>query len=235
MSDTVQIWQIQLSAPQDILEGYLTCLSQDEKSRANRFRFAEDRRRFIVSRGALRHILARQLHQSPERISFCYSEYGKPFIEALPDTQRSSLLQPGGDFHFNLTHSGELALCALGYRRTVGIDIESIRPLKRLENLMDRCLSDQEQEQVKAQSADDQPRAFLQTWTCKEAYLKAIGLGLTQSMRTVEVQLTPPRLLHVPHSCSDGWCLHTLALPEGYVGTLVVAGHAKVVQITYSK
>ena len=235
MSNTVQIWQIQLSAPQDIVEGYLACLSQEEKSRANRFRFADDRRRFIVSRGALRHILACQLHQPPGQVSFCYSEYGKPFIEALPDAQRNSRRQPGGDFHFNLTHSGEVALCALGYRRNVGIDIESIRPLKRLENLMDRCLSEQEKAPVLAQSADGQSRAFLQTWTCKEAYLKAIGLGLTQSMRTVEVQLTPPRLIHVPHNCSDGWCLHKLALPEGYVGALVVAGHARVVQLTYSK
>ncbi len=233
MSDLVQIWQIQLEVPPDALEKYFACLSKEEKSRANRFRFANDQRRFIVSRGALRHILACQLHQSPDQINFCYGEYGKPFVGKLPDAQRSSLLQTECDFHFNLTHSGELALCALGHRRKVGIDIESIRPIKRLDSLIDRCLSDREKTQVKAQSADDQPHAFLQTWTCKEAYLKAIGLGLTQSMKTVEVQLTPPRLICVPHSCSDGWCLHTLALPEGYVGALVVAGDVEVTQLTY--
>lgn len=233
MSDSVQIWQIQLEVPQDTLERHFMCLSKEEKSRANRFRFADDRRRFIVSRGALRHILACQLHQSPEQINFCYGEYGKPFIGKLPDAQRSALIQTERDFHFNLTHSGELALCALGYQRTVGIDIESIKPIKRLEGLIERCLSDREKNQVRAQSADDRPRAFLQTWTCKEAYLKAIGLGLTQSMQTVEVQLTPPQLICVPHSCSDGWCLHTLALPEGYVGALVVAGNVEVMQLTF--
>ncbi len=233
MSDTVQIWQIQLSVPPDTLEGYLTCLSQDEKSRANRFRFADDRRRFIASRGALRHILARQLHQSPDQISFCYGEYGKPFIEKVSDNQKGSSLQSDCGFHFNLTHSGELALCALGYQRKVGIDMENIKPIRRLESLIDRCLSDREKDQVKAQPADDQSRAFLQTWTCKEAYLKAIGLGLTQSMQTVEVQLAPPRLVHVPHRCSEGWQLYPMALSDNYVGALVVAGHAKVVQIAY--
>lgn len=233
MSALVQIWQIQLEVLPGTLEKYFACLSKEEKSRANRFRFADDQRRFIVSRGALRHILACQLHQSPDQVNFCYGEYGKPFVEKLPDTQRSSLLRTECDFHFNLTHSGELALCALGYEHKVGIDIESIKPIKRLESLIERCLSDREKTQVKAQSADDQPRAFLQTWTCKEAYLKAIGLGLTQSMKTVEVQLAPPRLVCVPHSCSDGWCLHTLALPEGYVGALVVAGNVEVMQLTF--
>jgi 4'-phosphopantetheinyl transferase len=223
-SDAIQVWQIPLSVSADSLDRYFACLSRDEQIRATRFRFADDRRRFTVARATLRHLLALQLKRSPEAIRFCYGEYGKPLIGQ--STHAQTMSDASGEFHFNLSHSGELALCALGGERTVGVDIEEVKPMKRLDNLIDRCLSATERSQVKA--AADQPRAFLQRWTCKEAYLKAIGLGLSQSMQMVEVQLVPPLLAQVPKDCDEGWNLHLLTLPAEYVGALVVKGRAAI-------
>lgn len=232
MGDVVQIWQIPLRVEEkqllQILSNYRDCLSQDEKDKADRFRFADDRRRFIFARGTLRHLLAQQLDQSPEQVTFCYGTYGKPAINFSVRSNRQALIGADCSFHFNLSHSGEIALCALGYQRTVGVDIEQVRTIKRLDGMMKRTLVESEQRQVESQASPS--HAFLQRWTCKEAYLKAIGLGLTQSMQTVEVQLDPPKLLQVPESCAEGWQLHVMDLPEGYVGALAVEGHATVTQ-----
>lgn len=212
MSDIVQIWQIPLEVSESALNQYFICLSPDEKSRANRFKFADDRRRYVVARGVLRHLLGREMGRSPHQITFTYGQYGKPALDGI---------------HFNLSHSGELALCVLGYQRKVGIDIERLKPIKRLDGMMERCLSTAELAQIQSIPVSEQLESFLQRWTCKEAYLKAIGSGLTQSMQTVEVQLCPPQLVCVPHDCPQGWHLDIVSLPESYVGALVTAGQAK--------
>ena len=240
MGDAVQVWQIplQVSAEQaskeklpsmsQLLETYSACLSLDEREKADRFRFEKDRRRFIVARGSLRYLLARELDQLPAQVTFCYGTYGKPAIDFSAHSSQQALAGSDCSFHFNLSHSGEIALCALGYERTVGVDIEQVRTLNRLDGMMKRTLVASERRQVELQAAPS--RAFLQRWTCKEAYLKAIGLGLTQSMQTVEVQLDPPKLLRVPQTCIQGWRLHLMDLPEGYVGALAVEGPVSVTQ-----
>lgn len=228
MHSAVQVWQIPLRVSENTLAEYFECLDPDEKARADRFRFLDDRRRFVVARGALRHLLARELKCAPDAVEFYYGKYGKPMVESLADRHRDDWSQRSCSFHFNLTHSGELALCAVGYERAVGVDIEKMKPMKRLESMMERCLSAVEQAQVEAEAECDRTRAFLQRWTCKEAYLKAVGLGLTQSMQTVEVDVIQPRLVQVPEQCAEGWHLAVLALPDEYVGALVVAGQAVV-------
>ncbi|MGB3297563.1 MAG: 4'-phosphopantetheinyl transferase superfamily protein [Phormidesmis sp.] len=234
-NDAIQLWKVPLVVSDEMLESYFYCLSSDEKARANRFKFARDRRRFVVARGTLRHLLGRELARSPQSITLCYGEYGKP---SLSSTAANSADYKACNFHFNLSHSGELALCALGGDRPVGVDIEIIRPIQQLDNMIERCLSEREQTQVRATA--DSLRAFLQCWTCKEAYLKAIGKGLSQSMKTVEVDALTAQLLRVPNECDEGWHLHTVDLSEDlsenlsensledYVGALVVSGQVRV-------
>ena len=218
MSESVQVWQISLEVSEETLQAYENCLSVDERSRADRFHFLADRRRFIVSRGTLRHLLSRQFGRSPKDIEFCYGEYGKPSI--VLDSESHC------NFHFNVSHSGELALCALGGQARVGVDIEKLKPIQRLDSMMERCLSKIELDQVN--NEPEPTHAFLQRWTCKEAYLKAIGLGLSQSMQTVEVEITPFKLVSVPKDCADGWQLHPIEVPEGYVSALVTEGNNSV-------
>lgn len=223
MNDAIQLWQIPLEVPNITLERYWAHLSPDEKARGDRFRFEKDRRRFVVARGVLRCLLGEQFKRSPGDIQFCYSEYGKPALA------RSSIEnQPAADcgFHFNLSHSGEIALCVLGGDRTVGVDIEYLKDIQRLDGMMERCLTPQELTEVQQQPASEHLKAFLQRWTCKEAYLKAIGLGLTQSMQSVEVTINPAQLTVVPQACSAGWHLNVLDLPDNYVGASVIAGTA---------
>lgn len=225
MNDTVQLWQVPLTVPDEVRARYFVCLSDDEKLKAQRFRFERDRTHFIVARGTLRHMLGIQFARSPQSVQFCYGEYGKPSIIPTASSADSPC-----DFHFNLSHSGELALCVLGGQRLVGVDVEVVRPIDRLDGMMSRCLGEWEREKVAI--APNPTQSFLQHWTCKEAYLKAIGKGLSQSMQSIEVQLAPPYLLKVPEDCAEGWNLHMAELPADYttdyVGALVVSGHVRV-------
>ena len=218
MTRFVQVWQIPLEVSEEKLQVYASCLSVDERSRADRFRFPDDSRRFTVARGTLRHLLGKQFGRSPQAIEFCYGEYGKPSV--VSDNEGSC------NFYFNVSHSGELALCALGHRHQVGIDIEKLKPIQRLDSMMERCLSGKERAQVVQEK--DPVYAFLQRWTCKEAYLKATGVGLSQSMAAVEVEIAPPRFLCVPEDCAQGWHLHVVDVPKGYVGAAAVAGDARI-------
>lgn len=209
----VQVWQIPLTVSSHELQAYLQILADDERIRSQQFRFEADRRRFIAARGRLRQLLGRCLQRPPESLCFEYGPCGKPSLSA--DSKTSS-------WQFNLSHSQDLAVCVLAERGRVGIDLEQVRSLKQLAGLCDRYLTEREQSQLAGAERD---RAFLQYWTCKEAYLKAIGLGLTQSMQAVEVQLSPPRLLQVPQSAA--WQLQLLNLPPCYVGALVIEGEAQ--------
>ena len=229
MSQSVQVWQVPLAVSEETLRAYEGCLSVDERSRADRFHFPDDRRRYIVARGTLRHLLGRRLEHAPKEIEFCYGEYGKPSIVS----DRVAAGDAGNcNFHFNVSHSGELALCALSGHRRVGVDIEKLKSIQRLDSMMERCLSQYELSQVK--NEPDQAHAFLQRWTCKEAYLKAIGLGLSQSMQAVEVEISPLKLIRLPQDCASGWQLHPIKnVPESYVGALVTEGEAAVTFSTW--
>ena len=218
MATPIQVWSVPLQVLEDTVETYFRCLSGDERSRADRFRFPDDRRRYIVARGTLRYLLGKQFDRPPQTIEFCYGEYGKPSV--VLDNDGSC------NFHFNVSHSGELALCALGRRHRVGIDIEKLKPIQRLDSMMERCLSEEELAQVENET--NLTRAFLQRWTCKEAYLKAIGVGLSQSMKTIEVETMPLRLVCVPEDCENGWYLHSINVPDEYVSALVVEGESSV-------
>lgn len=217
----VRVWQIPLSVGIGELNTYYQVLAADERDRSQQFRFEADKRRFIVARGSLRRLLGRCLQQPPESLCFEYGPWGKPSLKANFGANFAI-----GSWEFNLSHSQDLAVCIIADSCRVGIDLEHIRPLKQLAGLSDRCLTKREQSQLKNEELD-RDRAFLQYWTCKEAYLKAIGLGLTQSMQAVEVQLTPPQLLQVPQSGSAAWQLQLLSLPPGYVGALVIEGEAQ--------
>ena len=92
------------------------------------------------------------------------SEYGKPYLPQLPD------------FHFSLSHSGAAALCAVSPKE-IGCDIEE--PRRCDEKIARRFFHPAEQEWLFSRPADEQAEAFLRLWTCKESFIKAIGLGLS--------------------------------------------------------
>lgn len=172
----VHVWQACLNINVSQIENLSKTLTLDERIRANRYMFAEDRQRFIAARGILRCLLARYLGTSPREIVFKYGPAGKPEI-ANPTTS----------LQFNLSHSGSTALYALSWDCTLGIDIEVSRQHFSLESLANLIFSVQEQSELKTYPVEQRIDAFLRGWTRKEAFFKATGDGLSFPLQSIEV------------------------------------------------
>ena len=180
------IWQLRIPDFYTDRDRWFAWLSEDERTRAERFFRDEDRDRFILSRGGLRYLLANYLACTPETLVFTYSDYGKP-----------SLLKPQTALSFNLAHSGEWVVYAIGYAPLLGIDVEQITSRTHLDGIIQRCLTPQEQTTLPSSPAE-QLKGFLKYWTIKEAHLKAIGLGLSYPMTNVEITWQPEPVLTRP-------------------------------------
>lgn len=219
-SSDVHVWRASLEQPAAQIQQFAQMLSEDERSRADRFYFERDRQHFIVGRGLLRTILARYLALKPNQIRFCYSSRGKPTL----DTREHD-----GTLKFNLSHSHELALYAITRDRQIGIDLEYMRPTSDVEQLAQRFFSPREYAVIHSLPPSQKQVAFFNGWTCKEAYLKAIGEGLAQ-LQQVEVSLNPeePRQLlsiNQDSQAASRWCLQALSPAADYIATLAVEGH----------
>lgn len=219
----VHLWRTRLDLSSPQIEKLSKILSPDELKRANRFHFERDRQHFIAGRGILRKILQSYTGIESSRVQFRYSASGKPML-----ANANSIAQK---LNFNLSHSRNLALYAFSCERPVGVDVEQIRPLEDAEKLAQRFFSIREYAFISTLPQERQQEAFFKFWTCKEAYLKAIGDGLA-SLNKVEVAFEdnkPPILLNIPgdtHQASH-WSLLQLFPHSGYVGTLAVKGQRR--------
>ncbi|MBI4322078.1 MAG: 4'-phosphopantetheinyl transferase superfamily protein [Chloroflexi bacterium] len=208
-----------LNLPAAMVEGLSSTLATDEITRAARFHFERHRDRFVVARGLLRAILGRYLCVEPDQVRFRYGANGKP---ALADEFDSRL-------HFNLAHSGWLALYAITWNREIGIDLECVRSEVSYEDIAGTFFSSGEASALHKLPAADRSRAFLACWTRKEAYAKAKGVGLGLPLSRCEVSLVPGApavLLNTWPDPLDGsrYFIVDLDPGPGYVAALAVEG-----------
>jgi 4'-phosphopantetheinyl transferase len=153
------------------LEGLL---SAAELARADRFRFANDRGRYVRTHGTLRRILARFVRVSPAELAFEYGPQGKPVLARH---------HHGEPLHFNLSRSGGLAVVAVTRCGEVGIDVEQVRPLDDVLAIARRMFAPAECAALLALPEAERLPSFLWYWARKEAVVKAIGRGLSYSLQ----------------------------------------------------
>jgi 4'-phosphopantetheinyl transferase len=217
----IHLWRAGLDMPPSQAEQFLEILSEDERDRADRFRFPKDRWRFVAGRGLLRLILARYLGTLPDRIRFSYGPQGKPSLAGNLD---------GGALRFNVSHSDALALFAFARDRELGVDLERVDPLVAAERIPEYFFSSQECASLRSLPAEFQPEAFFHCWSRKEAYLKAKGGGLTVPLDQFSVSLAPNQPAELLWTAEPRencrWSLHALTPAPGYVGALAVEDHA---------
>lgn len=212
------LWRIPLRVPAESVDSLGRSLSPDEIERAERFVFEQDRQGFIVARGKLRAILAAYLDCLPHEVRFGYGPHGKPFL-LQPDTPL--------DLQFNLSHSGDLALCAVTLDRPVGVDLEWIRPNVDVLGIARSTFSTSERDRLEGLLSEQRLHGFYACWTRKEAYIKARGEGLSFPLDAFDVSLepgVPAKLLRSREGAYElrRWALHSINAGPGYSAALAV-------------
>jgi 4'-phosphopantetheinyl transferase len=218
----VYVWAASLDLPAERLHALSRILRPSERRRAQGFHFEIHRRRFIAGRGLLRLVLGRSLGVAPAQIEFAYGPAGKP---ALAGRFAAAGLS------FNLAHCESLALLALASGPDLGLDVERVRPLPEAAELVARFFSSRESAAFQRLAPEEQPQAFFNLWTRKEAWLKATGAGIADLLGRVEVTFLPgepARLLSLPPEVIPArpWSLYHLVPASGFVGALAVGGRA---------
>ena len=216
-NDRVHIWRANLNLSEAEINRLVTLLSADELARANKFRFLEHRSSFIASRGILRQLLSNYLDISPQELQFSYGDYGKPLLT------KDKLNIP---LQFNVSHSQEYALFAFTLTHLIGVDLEYLREMKDATKIARRFFSSREFELIGSFGIQQQSRVFFKHWTAKEAYLKAIGVGLTGSLASVEIALD--RAENASILAIDGnetiknWSMYSCTPASNYVGAIAI-------------
>lgn len=213
----VHLWRSPLSLEAAQTQQHYGLLSSEEKQRAAKFHYPEDRDHFINARGILRRLLGQYLSISPTEIAFTFTEFGKPGLAI--DTSLS----------FNISHAGGYGLFGFSSGAPLGVDLEKVDASIEVERLAVRFFSPTEAAAVLALSATDRPAAFFRTWTRKEAFIKAHGKGLSLPLDqfTVTVSLEDPvqfqRIDWAPEMVAE-WSLTSFMVREELPGAVVLRG-----------
>lgn len=207
----VQLWRVDLDAYAEAAP--LDGLPADEHARAARFALERDGQRYLAARHALRHLLARALGHLSDNFVIEPDEFGKPH------------LLPRGSLHFNLSHSAREALIGLSRDRPIGVDIETVCPVVDAGALAAAHFAEAERAEWSRVPESQRDRTFLACWTRKEACLKALGVGVSAQLASIDVG-TGPDLRVVAIQLGADRCempLQSLDLPGGVVGAVALA------------
>lgn len=213
----VYLAYLDLTQPHEVVAELEQTLSPEEWTRAGRFHFAEDVRRFVVRRGMLRHLLGGLIGLAPADVCFAFGPQGKPRL--APPCDRSGV-------HFNLSDSGDMALLAWTIGGEIGVDLEQIRPMPDALALAQRFFAKDEEAWLRQAPEDERDAAFFRCWTCKEAVVKAMGDGLTAPLQSFVAAhwTTPPAVRWAASDTSTApnhWRLHLPDAPTGWLAAMV--------------
>ncbi|HET8736484.1 MAG TPA: 4'-phosphopantetheinyl transferase superfamily protein [Pricia sp.] len=216
-TNEVQLWHCRFNPQREHLDTFLSLLSDDEKKRADTFKFKIDRQRSIMARGVLRSLLGSYLHRHPRDLQFGYTEYGKPFLRHEPSLR------------FNLSHSQDRAVFAFVRHADIGVDIEKINSEFRVMDIARNFFSSDEILALEALPEKERHEGFYRCWTRKESFIKAKGSGLSFSLRSFSVSLHVdcPELLHTAWHPSEKkeWQMVSFRPSEAYLVALSVRGN----------
>jgi 4'-phosphopantetheinyl transferase len=216
-TEAAHVWAVPLNMavpPDDAAD----VLSVPERARCEQFRLAEPRRRFALSRIALRKVLAQYLQVEPGEIDFTEDARRKPQLAGR---------NAGSKLQFNVAHSQELALIAVASGPPIGVDVEHLRPVSHWQQVAERHFHSSEVHEIGNCLPEERMAAFLRCWTAKEAVLKTTGLGLSGSMAAfhVPVVMDSGAWVHVPVLTSaeaQRFWLAPLAPAVAYVAAVAI-------------
>jgi 4'-phosphopantetheinyl transferase len=180
------------------IEACWEVLSDEECDRARKFAFERDRRLYLAAHAMVRTALSQYADIAPRDWRFQTIGHGKPIVDP----------QFGLRLRFNLSHTRGMALCGVTAGGEIGVDVEFLGRNRADLRLARRYFAPAEVAALEGRAADDLHDGFLQFWTLKESYIKAIGAGLSIALdgfafglsgtRPPSISFTDPA---VPNAC----------------------------------
>lgn len=215
LNKSIHIWKINypdFSGKQKIL---LEILNNTEKERSDKFHFKTDRKRYITTKALLKIILAQTLSTEPGQINFEFNKYGKP------------LIKNSNSPHFNVSHSADIGIIAITDVASIGVDVEKYRKRMNSPKVAKRFFSEKEAKAFLSLPHEQRLQGFFNCWTRKEAFIKALGLGLAMPLRDFDVTLKPGEETILEHVIRNGehaedWTLKNIPLENDYAAAFAV-------------
>lgn len=211
-TDPIQIWYGNMAADDAHYQNYWRILDAAEQAHAEKIKNDLPRKRYVEVHGRLRNVLAQTLNERPEKINIKKTEHGKPYLADTPELV------------FNLSHSADAMVIAIGRNCRLGVDIEYYKPRAGLAGLVDKCFAEEEIAYWNNLPETQKTVGFYRFWTRKEAFVKATGrgiaLGLKHCVISPENQNT---FLRVPADYGQAamWRVLDMALGQGVCSALV--------------
>lgn len=213
LEENLHIWVVNTDVSDATFSSLQSNLSPEEMQRAHRFVFEKDRVVYTVVHGALRLLLEHYLQRPASSFSFESNAFGKPYLKQEK-------------LEFNLSHSGEIGLCAFSRNSKIGVDVERTRNDINLVELATKFFSKLEVKDLLETKREKQLDAFYRCWTRKEAFIKAHGKGLSIPLDsfTVPIGTTSPTVIE-SRQAEDRCVIHPFEIKmQGYQCALAYFG-----------
>ena len=187
-------------------------LDDGERIRARRFRFESDRRDYVAAHALLRLALSRTAPIDPAQWLFVADANGKPMVAGPTH---------GAAVAISLSHTRGIVACGIGSGIAVGVDVERIRQIDRSVELAREFFSPREVNALERLDSGSRCRRFLELWTLKESYAKAVGLGLRMPLHATSFDILEGNVVRCTSSDkaanTDGWQFGIRVSPNAYV------------------
>ena len=200
----VEIWHGRVSTEDAHYQAYWRVLDETEQAHAGKLKNVSLHKRYVEVHGRLRNVLAETLNQSPEKIRIKKAGHGKPYLVDYPELA------------FNLSHSADRVIIAVGWNRQLGVDIEICKPRVNLSGLVDKCFAEEEAAYWNKLPEDQKNQEFYRFWTRKEAFVKATGRGIALGLNHCVINPgQPTAFLRVPDICGQASAWRVLDIDLG--------------------
>lgn len=228
-SRRVDLWVADVDDGADRVRIYAGLLSPEEVTRSGRFRDRVNRNRFVVRHGILRCLLSGYLHCDPRKVEIHYGSKGKPYLAEKID---------GNSLQFSMSHSGRLALFAVGRFAAVGVDIEEICEFPEMREIAGKNFCTAEIGAIERSPESGRCQLFYNLWVRKEAVLKASGYGLSLPLDLIDVSTqrggSAAWSVRIRQGVPEGeFCLTDLNVAPGFAAALAVATSTNELTIVY--
>lgn len=251
--EPVVVYRVPLTFTAGQLEQLAVYLCDEERARAARYLVEAPRHQFVGCRAALKILLAHELNLAPQDVRLVIQRWGKPMLhpERIRSRQADSR-DAQGAIQFSVSHSADCGLIGLA-RFPIGVDLEYSQPRLRVASLANMVLSSREQELWNSVPPRQREQQMLRLWVCKEALLKALGLGIAECLQQVSFPIPLPESdvfapswidpaiqvhLEEDANCSrnawtacSSWAIHALPASHHHLAAVAVGHQSATVQL----